>query len=154
MNLGYQGGNSSAVPNKPVRVIAVDDHPLTRRGVAEELRDDARLEVLGAFPSFGAVPLPLRTPSQVQVAVIDLAVRHETRGVESVALVAGWGIPSVVYTMHGSAIIRDEALKAGPLRWGSSPNRPPAASWSRPYWRPPPVEPTRQAWSICPVARS
>ena len=43
MNLGYQGGNSSAVPNKPVRVIAVDDHPLTRRGVAEELRDDARL---------------------------------------------------------------------------------------------------------------
>lgn len=152
MNLGYQGGNSSAVPNKPVRVIAVDDHPLTRRGVAEELRDDARLEVLGAFPSFGAVPLPLRTPSQVQVAVIDLAVRHETRGVESVALVAGWGIPSVVYTMHGSAIIRDEALKAGALGFVSKSAA--GGSWSRPYWRPPPVEPTRQAWSICPVARS
>jgi DNA-binding NarL/FixJ family response regulator len=49
------------------------------------------------------------------VAVIDLAVRHETRGVESVALVSSWGIPSVVYTMHGSAIIRDEALRAGAL---------------------------------------
>ena len=73
------GGSGAA---SPVRVIAVDDHPLTRRGVAQELGEDARLEVLGTFPSFGAVPLPLRTPSQVQVAVIDLAVRHETRGVE------------------------------------------------------------------------
>mgnify|MGYP006336318273 CR=1 FL=1 len=111
-NTHVSGGSGATAP---VRVIAVDDHPLTRRGVAEELGEDARLEVLGTFPSFGAVPLPLRTPSQVKVAVIDLAVRHETRGVESVALVSSWGIPSVVYTMHGSAIIRDEALRAGAL---------------------------------------
>ena len=113
MDTTYAPGGSGAAA--PVRVIAIDDHPLTRRGVAEELGEDARLEVLGTFPSFGAVPLPLRTPSQVKVAVIDLAVRHETRGVESVALVSSWGIPSVVYTMHGSAIIRDEALRAGAL---------------------------------------
>ena len=60
-NTHVSGGSGATAP---VRVIAVDDHPLTRRGVAEELGEDARLEVLGTFPSFGAVPLPLRTPSQ------------------------------------------------------------------------------------------
>lgn len=113
-NTHVSGGSGATAP------VRVTLSTTIRRRASPRNSARTRLEVLGTFPSFGAVPLPLRTPSQVKVAVIDLAVRHETRGSRALPWSSSWGIPSIVYTMHGSAIIRRGV--AGRSAWASCPS--------------------------------
>jgi DNA-binding NarL/FixJ family response regulator len=96
-----------------VTVIIADDHPMFRKGVAEVLRADPSITVLGEA-SDGEAALALIQSRTPRVAVVDLEMPKKT-GLEVAAAAreAAPDVSIVLLTMHAGADILQRALAVG-----------------------------------------
>lgn len=97
----------------PVRVAAVDDHPVVLRGVARSLEEaGSRVRLVAVEPSVAAL---LRGGHDVDVVLLDLRIPGEDDVAANVARVRATGPQVVLFTSdHRPALVR-AALDAGAL---------------------------------------
>lgn len=98
---------------QPITVVLADDHPLFRKGVADVLRGDAAIRVVGEAPD-GDRALSMIRQLRPQVAVLDidmpgrngLEIARETVASQPDTIV-------VLLTMYAGADMLQRALAAG-----------------------------------------
>lgn len=99
----------------PIRIVLAEDHPLTRKGIADTLRDDPECEVV-AETGNGAAVLPLVQQHRPDVLVTDL----EMPGLDGLRVLedlraAALNVAVVVLTMHDSEPFFRKALALGAM---------------------------------------
>jgi DNA-binding NarL/FixJ family response regulator len=106
----------TAAPQKlpnPRRIFLVDDHPVTRQGVALLINDEADLEVCGEADN-GPLAVEMIPKASPDMAIIDLTLKT-TSGIELVkdlkALMPS--LPVLVMSMHDESLYAERALRAG-----------------------------------------
>jgi DNA-binding NarL/FixJ family response regulator len=95
------------------RILLVDDHPITRQGVAVLLNQERDLEVVGEADSApAAIAFLQKTP--VDLAIIDITLKT-TNGVELMKhiRVLAPDMPVLVMSMHDESIYAERAMRAG-----------------------------------------
>jgi DNA-binding NarL/FixJ family response regulator len=95
------------------RILLVDDHPVTRQGVAVLINQETDLEVVGEADSApGAIAFLQK--EQVDLAIIDITLKT-TNGVELMKhiRVLAPDLPVLVMSMHDESIYAERAMRAG-----------------------------------------
>lgn len=98
-----------------IRIVLAEDHPLTRKGIADTLNEDATCEVV-AETGNGTAILPLVQQHRPDVVVTDL----EMPGLDGLRVLedlrsAALTLPVVVLTMHDSEPFFRKAMALGAL---------------------------------------
>ncbi|MUL40913.1 response regulator transcription factor [Streptomonospora sp. PA3] len=106
------GGSAAAPPQRPIRVMVVDDHPMWRDAVARDLAE-AGLEVV-ATAGDGAKAVRVAPAARPTVAVLDLQL-PDIGGVEVTRRLLEGADPPRVLVLSASGEQTDvlEAVKAG-----------------------------------------
>ena len=101
--------------NKPVTLVLVDDHPLFRQGLRQEVESDPRFEIVGEAAD-GATGLSLIETLAPALAVIDVNL-PEMNGLEIATRVKAASLPTrlVVLTMMKDETAFNAAMRAGVL---------------------------------------
>jgi DNA-binding NarL/FixJ family response regulator len=97
------------------RVLLVDDHPLVRRGLAELIREEADMDVVGeAEDADGAMRLLEST--HPDVVVLDVSLRN-SNGIELIERIKGRdeSVRMLVSSMHDEMLFAERALRAGAM---------------------------------------
>lgn len=95
------------------RVLVVDDHPMTRHGVASLLRQQPGLQVCGEVDSARAALAAVRAEPP-DLVVVDLSL-GERSGLELIKDLHALHpeIPVLVFSMHYESLYAERALRAG-----------------------------------------
>jgi len=95
------------------RILLIDDHPLFRKGVAQLVRADDALELVGEA-SDGASGVAMATALQPDVILIDLHMKP-MNGIQVLRALKAAGVPSRCVMLTVSDDERDvlEAMRAG-----------------------------------------
>lgn len=95
------------------RILLIDDHPLFRKGVAQLVRADDSLELVGEA-SDGASGVAMATALQPDVILIDLHMKP-MNGIQVLRALKAAGVPSRCVMLTVSDDERDvlEAMRAG-----------------------------------------
>jgi DNA-binding NarL/FixJ family response regulator len=95
------------------RILLVDDHPITRQGLAALIRPEPDLEICGEAES-AADALSAVDRCKPHLAIIDLSLPGRG-GLDLIKdLVAMHpGLPTLVLSMHDEALYAERALRAG-----------------------------------------
>jgi DNA-binding NarL/FixJ family response regulator len=102
-----------AAPPKKFGVLLVDDHPITRQGVAALIGQDPSLMVCGEADN-GPRALELVTKLAPDLAVIDISLKS-SNGLELMKnlKILAPKLPVLVMSMHDEALYAERALRAG-----------------------------------------
>jgi DNA-binding NarL/FixJ family response regulator len=100
-------------PPKKFGVLLVDDHPITRQGVAALISQDPSLFVCGEADN-GPRALELVTKVAPALAVIDISLKS-SNGLELMKnlKILAPKLPVLVMSMHDEALYAERALRAG-----------------------------------------
>jgi DNA-binding NarL/FixJ family response regulator len=106
---------STKVSKSPAkrRILLVDDHPITRQGVAVLINQEEDLEVIGETDSApGAITLLQKQPADL--AIIDITLKT-TNGIELMKhiRVLAPDMPVLVMSMHDEGVYAERAMRAG-----------------------------------------
>jgi len=103
-------------PDAPLRVRLVDDHAIVREGYRRLLETEADLRVVGEHPQAESVLRALEQSGgdDTDVIVLDLSMPGRS-GLELLRqLATSWPwLRVLVFTMHDSAAMAEQALRAG-----------------------------------------
>jgi DNA-binding NarL/FixJ family response regulator len=114
--------NSVAAPAKPtsspvakIRVLIVDDHPITRQGMKALINMQLNLEVCGETDT-AAHALQLVSELQPDLVIIDVSLKT-TNGIELTKNIKAMSpnVPLLVVSMHDEALFAERALRAGAM---------------------------------------
>ncbi len=102
---------STTLPKK--RIILVEDHPVTRAGVAAMLSQTTDLEVCGQADSV-ATGLELIEQLKPDIVIVDISLKT-TNGIELVKQLktSKPDLPALVMSMHDEILYAERALRAG-----------------------------------------
>lgn len=108
------GGAVRGTPERPYRVLVVDDHPVVAQGTEQLLGSVADLEVIGAVTDVAAALERLDADGDVDVILLDLQLDGES----GLALLSALGdpagaVPVLVFSMHPPGPLAVAALEAG-----------------------------------------
>jgi len=103
-------------PSKPSakhRILLVDDHPITRQGVAVLINQEEDLEVIGEADSAPAA-IALLQKQPADLAIIDITLKT-TNGIELMKhiRVLAPDMPVLVMSMHDEGVYAERAMRAG-----------------------------------------
>jgi DNA-binding NarL/FixJ family response regulator len=95
------------------RILLVDDHPITRQGVAVLINQEPDLEVIGEADSAPAA-IAFLQKQPVNLAIIDITLKT-TNGVELMKHIRTLApdLPVLVMSMHDESIYTERAIRAG-----------------------------------------
>jgi DNA-binding NarL/FixJ family response regulator len=105
---------SAPVSNK-LKVLLVDDHPITRQGMKALVNQQPNLEVCGEADNAGyAIELVGRL--QPDLAIVDIALKT-TNGIELTKhiKVQAPNLPVLIVSMHDEGLYAERALRAGAM---------------------------------------
>ncbi len=107
-------GNSTSQAGQKRRVLLVDDHPITRSGVAARVNQDQNLAVCGEAES-ADVAINLIGSIQPDIAIIDLSLKPGGGGIELTRQIREKApqVLVLVMSMHDEAIYAERAFRAG-----------------------------------------
>jgi DNA-binding NarL/FixJ family response regulator len=96
----------------PVRVVAIDDHPIVLKGIRHSVIDaEGDLEFVGVLESLtDGAELP-----EADVALLDLRLRDGSRPRDNVTALLARGIQVLVFTAGGDIPQMSDAVMAGAL---------------------------------------
>ncbi|MCX6978653.1 MAG: response regulator transcription factor [Verrucomicrobia bacterium] len=99
--------------NSKVQILIVDDHPMTRDGIAQLINEQTDLEVC-AQASTAAEALSLTAEKKPQIIVLDLTLPDRS-GIELIRDLKAISteIRILVLTMHDEEVYGERALRAG-----------------------------------------
>jgi DNA-binding NarL/FixJ family response regulator len=113
--------NSQKKPRSPTappppakrRILLVDDHPITRRGVAVLINQESDLEVVGEADSAPAA-IAFVQEHPVDLAIVDITLKT-TNGVELTKHIRTLlpDLPVLVMSMHDENLYAERAMRAG-----------------------------------------
>jgi DNA-binding NarL/FixJ family response regulator len=100
-------------PSATIRVLAVDDHPLLREGIAALLTQQSDMTLIAEAESGREAVEKYRT-SQPHITLMDLQMPHMS-GIEAIVAIREEypGARIIVLTTFGGDVLADRALKAG-----------------------------------------
>ena len=95
------------------RILLVDDHPITRQGVAVLINQEKDLEVIGETDSAPAA-IALLQKQPADLAIIDITLKT-TNGIELMKhiRVLAPDMPVLVMSMHDEGVYAERAMRAG-----------------------------------------
>ena len=95
------------------RLLLVDDHPITRQGVAVLINQESDLEVVGEADSAPAA-IDFLQKQKADLAIIDITLKT-TNGIELMKhiRVLAPDMPVLVMSMHDEGIYAERAMRAG-----------------------------------------
>jgi DNA-binding NarL/FixJ family response regulator len=104
-----------AEPLAKIRVLIVDDHPITRQGLKALVNQQLNLEVCGETDS-AAHALELVGKLQPDLAILDVTLKA-TNGIELTKNIKAMApnLPILVVSMHDEALFAERALRAGAM---------------------------------------
>lgn len=104
----------AADPGK-LRVLLVDDHPITRQGLKALVNQQPNLEVCGETDT-AAQAIDLVSSLQPDLAIVDVALKT-TNGIELTKNLKAHSpnLPILVVSMHDEALYAERALRAGAM---------------------------------------
>jgi DNA-binding NarL/FixJ family response regulator len=107
--------NENLVSVSKSRVLIVDDHPLVRRGLAELIEDDPKLEVCGeAADTEDALRQVEATHPHVVVVDISLKSGHGIELIEQIKARHEY-VRMLVSSVHDESLFAERALRAGAM---------------------------------------
>ena len=103
----------SSKPDRRLRILVVDDHPIVRLGIRQMISTETDLEICGEADSAQAA-LRLAASLEPDLALIDLSLAEGT----ALALIrelrdAVAGIEVLVLSMHDETLFAERVLRAG-----------------------------------------
>ena len=100
-------------PIKAIRVLAVDDHPLIREGIAALIANQRDMELV-AEASSGREAIEKFRDTHPDVTLMDLQM-SEMSGIDAITAIRGEhpGARIIVLTTYGGDALAERALKAG-----------------------------------------
>jgi len=104
----------SSVPSK-LKVLLVDDHPITRQGMKALVNQQPNLEVCGEADN-AAYAIELVSKLQPDLAIVDIALKT-TNGIELTKniKVQAPNLPVLIVSMHDEGLYAERALRAGAM---------------------------------------
>lgn len=95
------------------RILLVDDHPITRQGVAVLINQESDLEVIGEADSAPAA-IAFLQKQPADLAIVDITLKT-TNGIELLKhlRVLAPDMPVLVMSMHDEGIYAERAMRAG-----------------------------------------
>jgi DNA-binding NarL/FixJ family response regulator len=107
------GRRAQPDPDRPARILLVDDHPIIRRGLCELIAQTPGLEVCGEAET-PREALDAAADAEPDVAVVDLSLRDGS-GLELIKDLAARhrDLPVLVLSMHDESLYAERALRAG-----------------------------------------
>jgi DNA-binding NarL/FixJ family response regulator len=105
------------VSNQPpkLKVLLVDDHPITRQGMKALVNQQPNLEVCGEADN-AAYAIELVSKLQPDLAIVDIALKT-TNGIELTKniKVQAPNLPVLIVSMHDEGLYAERALRAGAM---------------------------------------
>jgi DNA-binding NarL/FixJ family response regulator len=105
---------TTPVSNK-LKVLLVDDHPITRQGMKALVNQQSNLEVVGEADN---APYAIELVSKLQpdLAIVDIALKT-TNGIELTKniKVQAPNLPVLIVSMHDEGLYAERALRAGAM---------------------------------------
>ena len=108
--------NSGAEPAKAkVRVLLVDDHPITRQGLKALVNQQLNLEVCAEADS-AAQAVEMLTKFQPDLAILDVSLKA-TNGIELTKNLKAHSpdLPILIVSMYDESLFAERALRAGAM---------------------------------------
>jgi DNA-binding NarL/FixJ family response regulator len=109
--------DEEAVSNQPpkLKVLLVDDHPITRQGMKALVNQQPNLEVCGEADN-AAYAIELVSKLQPDLAIVDIALKT-TNGIELTKniKVQAPNLPVLIVSMHDEGLYAERALRAGAM---------------------------------------
>lgn len=104
---------ADASAERPKRILLIDDHPVTRQGLALQIRFEPNLEVCGEAADADAA-MELASELQPDLAVVDVSL-SAGNGIELVKRMKTEHpqVRCLVYSMYEESLYADRALRAG-----------------------------------------
>ncbi|HYC70083.1 MAG TPA: response regulator transcription factor [Opitutaceae bacterium] len=105
--------NKPAKSSAKYQILLVDDHPITRQGVAVLINQEHDLEVIGEVDNApAAIAFLQKTPCSL--AIIDITLKT-TNGVELMKHIRALApdMPVLVMSMHDEGLYAERAMRAG-----------------------------------------
>jgi DNA-binding NarL/FixJ family response regulator len=101
------------IPNNPIRVLAADDHPLLREGVAALIGTQSDMQLI-AEAATGREAIERFRAARPDVALIDIQM-PEMSGIDALIAIRS-EFPDakvIILTTYGGDVLAERALKAG-----------------------------------------
>ena len=108
--------DQQALPlNTKLRVLLVDDHPITRQGMKALINQQPNLEVCAESDN-AAQAVELLTKTQPDLAILDVSLKA-TNGIELTKNLKAHApnLPILIVSMHDEALFAERALRAGAM---------------------------------------
>jgi DNA-binding NarL/FixJ family response regulator len=98
-----------------LKVLLVDDHPITRQGMKALVNQQPNLEVIGETDNAPAA-IELVSKLQPDLAIVDIALKT-TNGIELTKniKVQAPNLPVLIVSMHDEGLYAERALRAGAM---------------------------------------
>ncbi len=113
---GSAVADAGVVPGPPkLKVLLVDDHPITRQGMKALVNQQSNLEVCGEADN-AAYAIELVGRLQPDLAIVDIALKT-TNGIELTKniKVQAPNLPVLIVSMHDEGLYAERALRAGAM---------------------------------------
>lgn len=112
--MNNESPSTPAAPAK-LRVLIVDDHPITRQGMKALVNQQSNLEVCGETDT-AALAVDLVEKLKPDLAIIDISLKT-TNGIELTKDIKARApnLPILVVSMHDEALYAERALRAGAM---------------------------------------
>ncbi len=107
--------NPSTVASHKLKVLLVDDHPITRQGMKALVNQQPNLEVCGEADN-APYAIELVGKLQPDLAIVDIALKT-TNGIELTKniKVQAPNLPVLIVSMHDEGLYAERALRAGAM---------------------------------------
>lgn len=106
---------STSVIHDPLRVVAIDDHPVMLRGIAATLAPMTDIEVVLLAQSAGEAVNALEDSAGIDVALLDVELSDGSLVQDNVAALVEAGLGVVLFTNEHRPAVIAHALRAGAL---------------------------------------
>src|SRR5690349_21237814 len=108
-----QGAGENQPPNKPIRILLADDHPIFRAGLRALLESQPDLEVVGEAGD-GAEAIARARELRPDIILLDISM-PEVDGLETLRRMQAGNVPgrALVLTMHAENEYLLQVLESG-----------------------------------------